>query len=489
LIKNYLCGLALLLSATAHATTLYPIQLINPSGSTANQVILSTGSSTAPVWGAAPVSGILPVANGGTGVATLTGLAFGNGTSAFTPYAGTSCTNQFTRSLNASGVATCASVANADLVNSAVTVGSTSVSLGATITTIAGLSLTSPTLTTPAIGAATGASLSVTGQLTSTVATGTSPIVVSSTTNVANLNASSLSGATFPAPGPIGSTTASTGKFTTVNGNTITTGTGTLTLAAAKTVTINNTLTLAGTDATTITFPSTSSTVARTDAGQTFTGAQTVTGTITASSGVIFSGGSFAAGEIYTNTTNGLIISGTTGNSSTDIYIANNAGTSIINVPAGTLNTVFGGSISPTTTGGIVGTTTANNANAGSVGEYTTNTTNTTSLTTGTTANATSLVSLPAGDWDITGVCAFTPAGSTIPTLLQCGINTTSATIGGVTTYASNGAAGTGNPVSLSAPTTRENISTATTIYLVATGYFSVSTMTVNGFIRARRVR
>jgi hypothetical protein len=30
------------------------------------------------------VTGTLPVANGGTGVATLTGLAYGNGTSAFT---------------------------------------------------------------------------------------------------------------------------------------------------------------------------------------------------------------------------------------------------------------------------------------------------------------------------------------------------------------------------------------------------------------------
>ncbi len=51
------------------------------------------------------------VAQGGTGAATLTGLVLGNGTSAMTAYAGTSCTNQFPRSLSASGVATCASVA------------------------------------------------------------------------------------------------------------------------------------------------------------------------------------------------------------------------------------------------------------------------------------------------------------------------------------------------------------------------------------------
>ncbi|SIO53833.1 hypothetical protein SAMN05443247_07624 [Bradyrhizobium erythrophlei] len=41
-----------------------------------------------------------------------------------------------------------------------------------------------------------------------------------------------------------------------------------------KVVTVNNSLTLAGTDGTTMTFPTTSASVARTDAGQTFTGTQ-----------------------------------------------------------------------------------------------------------------------------------------------------------------------------------------------------------------------
>lgn len=64
---------------------------------------------------------------------------------------------------------------------------------------------------------------------------------------------------------------------TSINGNAITTGTGTLTLATGKTLTASNTLTLAGTDATTMTFPTTSATVARTDAANTFTGVQTMT--------------------------------------------------------------------------------------------------------------------------------------------------------------------------------------------------------------------
>lgn len=82
--------------------------------------------------------------------------------------------------------------------------------------------------------------------------------------------------ATAIADGKVAS--ALTGK--TYNGLTITSSTGTLTIAAAKTATVNNTLTLAGTDSTTMTFPGTSATIARTDAAQAFTGTQTFSGTI-----------------------------------------------------------------------------------------------------------------------------------------------------------------------------------------------------------------
>lgn len=51
----------------------------------------------------------------------------------------------------------------------------------------------------------------------------------------------------------------------------------TLTIADGKTFTVSNTLTLAGTDSTVMTFPTTSATIARTDAGQTFTGVNTMT--------------------------------------------------------------------------------------------------------------------------------------------------------------------------------------------------------------------
>jgi hypothetical protein len=63
----------------------------------------------------------------------------------------------------------------------------------------------------------------------------------------------------------------------------------TLAVADGKTFTVNHSLTLAGTDTTTMTFPSTSATIARTDAANTFTGDQTfsnaIIGTVQALSG------------------------------------------------------------------------------------------------------------------------------------------------------------------------------------------------------------
>jgi hypothetical protein len=50
----------------------------------------------------------------------------------------------------------------------------------------------------------------------------------------------------------------------------------TLTIADGKTLTANNSIALTGTDATTMTFPTTSATIARTDAAQAFTGDQTI---------------------------------------------------------------------------------------------------------------------------------------------------------------------------------------------------------------------
>ena len=59
--------------------------------------------------------------------------------------------------------------------------------------------------------------------------------------------------------------------------NTALGGSGIVSVTAGKTFAVTNSLTLSGTDATTMTFPTTSATIARTDAANTFTGVQTMT--------------------------------------------------------------------------------------------------------------------------------------------------------------------------------------------------------------------
>jgi hypothetical protein len=73
---------------------------------------------------------------------------------------------------------------------------------------------------------------------------------------------------------------------TTINKVTITqpTTSATLTIADGKTLTANNSIVVAGTDATTMTFPTTDATIARTDAAQTFTGVQTFSSDIVVNS-------------------------------------------------------------------------------------------------------------------------------------------------------------------------------------------------------------
>lgn len=184
-------------------------------------------------------------------------------------------------------------------------------------------------------------------QLRSLVATGTAPLTVNSTTLVANLHAAVADSATtattatnatnvgitndtttnatmFPLwatantgnlPAKVTSTKltfnpstgilASTGFTGTLNGNTFTAGTYTLTGTAAKTLNFTNSLTLTGTDGTTMTFPTTSATLARTDAANTFTGTQTIGALVatTVNGNTITTGSSTftgTAGQTYT---------------------------------------------------------------------------------------------------------------------------------------------------------------------------------------------
>ncbi|WP_155626087.1 beta strand repeat-containing protein [Burkholderia vietnamiensis] len=152
------------------------------------------------------------------------------------------------------------------------------------------------------------------------------------------------------------------------------------------------------------------------------------------------------------------------------------------------------GLITPSTTSGIKGTAAADNANAGSVGEYISSTVTSgsaVSLTSGTSANITSLALTP-GDWDVWGIVGTSPAGSTAQSYVAGGVSTTSATLPGVTSGATAQApftAVTGAGVVLPVGRTRINVSSNTTVYLVATSNFTGSSNAAYGGLFARRSR
>jgi len=286
--------LGLLLAAQAFGATLVPPQLLNPSGSTSGQVVMSSGPSSQPGWTALPVSSLtagsgiavsgtgnvtvsiaapVSIANGGTNATSASGTALDN-------ISGFSGTGFLTRT--GAGAYAFQSLTNGITLANLAQAAANTVLANATGSTanVAAFSMPSCSTSASALNWTSGSGF---------------------TCNTA-VNAAQLGGATFSAPGAIGSTTAGSGAFT----------------------------------------------------------------TITASS-----------------------------------------------------------TITPSQTAGIVGTTTNNSANAGSVGEYVTNNTTGTSIASGSPFNATS-VSLTAGDWDVTGIVEFIPAGTTVVTGVASGISTTS---------------------------------------------------------------
>lgn len=135
---------------------------------------------------------------------------------------------------------------------------------------------------------------------------------------------------------------------TSVNGLTVTSTTGTLTVASGKTLTANNSIVLAGTDSTTMTFPATSATIARTDAAQTFTGTQTF--------------GSTISGSINGNAatvTNATLTTALTVNTGTVTLTGNAANTSVLTIGAGAVSVSGTNTGDQTSVTGNAGTATA----------------------------------------------------------------------------------------------------------------------------------
>jgi hypothetical protein len=153
--------------------------------------------------------------------------------------------------------------------------------------------------------------------------------------------------------------------------------------------------------------------------------------------------------------------------------------------------TASGLAITGSTIGGVI---TNSNAAAGIVGEYITSSVasgSAVSLTTNVAINITS-ISLTAGDWDVFGAIGLLPGVTTSLTFISGGQSSTSATLGALGTFFSHsiaavvpGAVGQVSPI----PTTRVSLAATTTIYLVFSGTFTLSTLGAYGVISARRVR
>jgi hypothetical protein len=121
---------------------------------------------------------------------------------------------------------------------------------------------------------------------------------------------------------------------TTINKVTLTApATGaTFTLADSKTFAVNNSLTLVGTDSTTMTFPTTNATIARTDAAQTFTGTQTFSGPIVGGAQALSGAGAVNITQLttkFTSTATGnalTLADGVEGQIKVIVYVAEAAG-------------------------------------------------------------------------------------------------------------------------------------------------------------------
>jgi hypothetical protein len=132
------------------------------------------------------------------------------------------------------------------------------------------------------------------------------------------------------------------------------------------------------------------------------------------------------------------------------------------------------------------GVTDGTEAEAGQVGEYLT-ASGSIGLTSDVAANA-ATVALPAGDWDVWGTARFQAAGGTLGFNVMASIGTVSAVQSDVLTLLAFTAPASALTI-LPTGTARLNLAADGSAYLVVRAGFSVSGMTCNGVIRARRVR
>lgn len=146
--------------------------------------------------------------------------------------------------------------------------------------------------------------------------------------------------------------------------------------------------------------------------------------------------------------------------------------------------------INSLTSAQIAGTVTNDNAPAGFIGEslVPSNLTGV-ALTNGIAVNLSS-ITLPAGDYEVSGVVHFTPAGTTTVTGVTASVSATANVLGPVGTRTQlNTTFTTGQAQEIGAPVQRISLAAPATIYLTAFSFFGTSTMAANGYLHVRRPR
>jgi hypothetical protein len=203
---------------------------------------------------------------------------------------------------------------------------------------------------------------------------------------------------------------------------------------------------------------------------------------------------SWNASYVFDNGAGVLSITGT----ADQVIASASTGAIILSLPQsiGTGSAVTFGSMAFSTTSGIIGTTTNNNAAAGSVGELISSSVASGSAvaTTSNTATNITSISLTAGDWDVWGQVQSLPNAATTTTQIIGWTSTTSATLA---TPPNNGSfhqitgivVPAGGAIGITTGTQRISLASTTTVYLSAFITFAVNTMATYGYIGARRRR